>query len=371
MALNPLFVQDTLPTTSQAAIREFNDRYLAAIGASKPTGWADTLGELVPTDSPMVTYPISQLRTLYKKTEGESRFKTLLEKSFDVKTQEFDDGYEARVMDLLTKVFAYRQWNQAPSRLVLAEEQHRHLQIAQILDGSGTRGGAVGSSNDPGGVSRTCVDGVNFFSASHPANMVDSTVASPVTGATTWSNYQSSAKNVLGSLASGTTGPFSTDLLQKEVTSMKTGVLDENGLVLGANPDTIIVPLDYEEPLINMLANNMLFTVQASGTTPFNPAAAAIDNVYKGRFNVVGVREFTTASGSTADWYLVDSKLAKMAAPWLSMRQTVSQSLALRVFDESSDYFKNTGNIKMSSHIWYGFSLVLPHAIRRIVGPTR
>ena len=271
------------------------------------------------------------------------------------------------------KVFAYRQWQMAPSRLVLAEETHRHLQVAQMIDGSGNRGGAVGSANDPGAVSRTCVDGVNFFSASHPANLVDSSVASPVTGATTWSNYQSSAKNVLGSQASGATGTFLLDNLQAEVTSMKTGVLDENGLVYGADPDTILVPLDYEEPLKNALANSRIlnFVADAGGSSNAM-AGAALDQIYKGRFNVVGCKEFTTKTGSTADWYLVDSKMVKAGvAPWVSLRMTVPQSLALRVYDESTDYHKDTGNIKMSSHIWYGFGVALPHAIRRIVGPTR
>lgn len=371
MPLNPLFSFDQLPTTSAAAIREFNDRYLAAVGAAQPNGWADTYGELVPTDRPEMTFPVSQLRTLYRRSEGESRFKKLRETSFEIKTEEFDDGYEARLQDLFLKVFAYRNWQRAPERLVLAEEQHRHLQVAIMLDGSGSRGGVVGSANDPGGVSRKCVDGANFFSTTHPANMTDAAVASPVTGATTWSNYQGTAKNILGSLATGTVGTYQTDLLQGEVTSMQTSVLDENGLLLGANPDTILVPMDYLEPVTNMLANSRLLastTVNSAQAV----AAAAIDNVYKGRFTVIGCKEFTVASGSTADWYLIDSKMLKAGImPWVSLRQTVPQSLALRIFDESSDYFKDTGNIKMSSHIWTGFGLALPHAIRRVVGPTR
>lgn len=372
MLLNPLFSFDQLPTTSAAAIREFNDRYLAAVGASKPTGWADTLGELVPTDRPMETFPVSQLRTLYRRTEGESRFKKLREKSFDVKTEEFDDGYEARLMDLFLQTFAYRNWQRAPERLVNAEEQHRHLQVALILDGSGDRSGAVGSANDPGGLGRSCVDGAtHFFATDHPANMTDKSVVSPVTGLATWSNYQSSAKNVLGSSATGNTGTFSLDNLQAEVIAMQTGVLDENGLLLGARPDTILVPMDYEEPLTNMLASDRILASITDGTS-HDVAAAAVNNFYKGKFNVVGVKEFTTKTGSTADWYLVDSKMLKDGIePWVSLRQTVPQSLALRVFDESSDFFKNTGNIKMSSHIWYGFALALPHAIRRIKGPTR
>ena len=371
MPLNPLYSFDTLPTTSAAAIREFNDRYLAAVGASKPNGWADTLGELVPTDRPMVTFPASQLRTLYRRSEGESRFKKLREVSIDVKTQEFDDGYEARLMDLFLQVFAYKNWQRAPERLVLAEEQHRHLQIATIIDGTGTRGGAVGSSNDPGGTSRLCLDGQNMFSTTHPANMTDSSVASPVTGATTWSNYQSSAKNILGSVAVKNTGVFLIDNLQAEVINMQTGVLDENGLMLGADPDTIIVPADLYEATKNGLMNERLFQLTTNATSN-DVAAAAVENVYKGRFNVISAKEFTTVSGSTADWYLVDSKLLKAGVtPWVSLRQTVPQSLALRVFDEATDYFKNTGNIKMSSHIWYGFSVMLPHAIRKVTGYTR
>ena len=58
MALNPLYTQDTLPTTSQAAIREFNDRYIAAIGASKPTGWALEMGEMILLDKFRPMYQI-------------------------------------------------------------------------------------------------------------------------------------------------------------------------------------------------------------------------------------------------------------------------------------------------------------------------
>ena len=370
--LPPMFVQDGLPATSQAAIREFNDRYLAAIGAAKPTGWADVLGDMIPTDRPEVTFPMSQLRTFYQKSTGENRTKKLIEKSFDVKTQEFDDGYEAKKMDLMLKVFAYRRWLEAPSRLVRAEEQHRHVQIAAILDGTGNRGGAVNSANDPGGVGRACVDGTNFFGSTHPANLTDPTVASPITGATTWSNYQSVATNVLGSQAVKNTGVFMIDNLMKEVMNMQLQVLDENGFLFGANPDTLVVPQDYYEPVLNMLANARMFQLVTNGTSN-DVAAAALENIYKGRFNVVPAKEFTTVTGSTADWYLIDSKMIRGEgiSPWLCLRQTVDQSLALRVYDESTDYFRDTGNLKLSSHIWYGFSLVLPHAIRRIVGPTR
>lgn len=350
MPLNPLYSIEQLPTTSQAAIREFSDRYLAAVGAAQPTGWADKLGELVPTDSPFLTFPVSQLRTLYQRTEGESRFKKLREKSFDVKTEEFDDGYEAKLKDLFNKVFAYRNWQRAPERLITAEEQFRHTAVAALLTaGTGVK----------------CVDGSNFFASDHPVNMTDPNVAG------TWSNYQSSARNILGSSATANGGTASLDYLQAEVIAMQTSVPDENGQLLGVDPDTILVPSDYYEPAKNMLARERVLEFITNGTS-HDVAAAATDNFYKGRFNIVPVKEFSIASGTTADWYLVDSKmLAKGVTPWVIARETVPQSLALRVYDEASDYFKDTGNIKMSSHIWYGLALALPHAIRRVKGPTR
>lgn len=327
MALNPLYSYDQLPTTDQAAIREFNDRYLAAIGASTPTGWADTLGELVPTSAPLVTFPVSQLRTKYRRTEGEDKFKKLRAASFDVKTEEFDDGYEAKLKDLFNQLFAYRRWQEAPSRLVLAEEQFRHDSVAALVE--------LGSST-------LCVDGQNFFSATHPCNIGDATVGAA------WSNLQSTPKDVV-----------SITNIESEVTAMK-GVKDENGNKLGVMPDTIIVPTEKSESLKNLLAQGLILGALSSATSN-----GGVSNAYQGRFNIIEAKELTDVN----DWYLVDSKLVAAGfAPWVALRETVPASLSLRQFDESSDYFKNTGNIKMSSHIWYGFGLAMPHAIRKVVG---
>jgi hypothetical protein len=291
------------------------------------------------------------------RTEGEQKFKKLGEASISIKSEEFDDGYQARLLDILKKVYAYRQWQMAPARLVIAEEQFRHTTVANLL---------VNALS--GGTSPLCVDGLSLFNSAHLANITDGSITS------TWSNYQSTATNILGSLAN-TSGPITgvaqIDYLQQEVTNMQTQVLDENGLIMGVDPDTILVPYDYYEPVKNMLAKNFLLQVTASATTPFSPAAGATDNIYKGRFNVVPVRELSVATGQTADWYLIDSKLIGELPPWISMKMSVASSLALRVFDETSDFFKNTSDIKLSAHIWYGFGTMFPHACRRVKGVTR
>jgi phage major head subunit gpT-like protein len=282
-------------------------------------------------------------------------------------------------MQLLLEVFAYRNWQRAPERIVLAEEQFRHTNMAAVLDGSGTRSvTSTGPTNTAGGLGTLCVDGQAFFSATHPVNMTDSTVtfspqySAPGSPITQWSNYQSTATNVLGSTVTGNSGgAFNLDNLVQEVVNMQTAVPDENGILLGVDPDTILVPQDYYEPLKNGLMNDRLAQLVTNATSN-DVAIGVIDNLYKGRFKIEPVKEFTLANTSTADWYLVDSKLAKRAeAPWVIAKQNVAQSLALRMYDESTDFFRDTGHIKVSAHIWYGFALALPHGIRRIKGPTR
>jgi hypothetical protein len=318
--MNPLYTIEQLPTTSAAAIREFDDRYIAALAASKPEGWVDKLGALVPTNAPMVTFPVSQLRTKYQRTQGEGRAKTLGEKSFDVKSEEFDDGYEARLLDLFTQTFAYRNWQLAPARLVNAEEQFRHSQIAALIEL---------------GTTTLCVDGKNFFAIDHPANMFD-----PSAGVN--SNYQATPKDVVD-----------VNNIMDEVTAMK-DMKDENGTRLGAMPDTILVGSPKAEPLKALLKQAMI----ADG-------AVSVSNPYMNGFTVIEIKEFADIN----DWYLVDSKLAgEGLSPWISLRQTVPSALALRIFDESSDRFKSTGRLRIESHIWYGFALGLPHAIRKVVG---
>jgi hypothetical protein len=88
-------------------------------------------------------------------------------------------------------------------------------------------------------------------------------------------------------------------------------------------------------------------------------------NPYVGKFTVVHAPELTDAN----DWYLVDSKLLSQGLPpWIALRYAAPDSLGLREYDESTDFFKDTGRIKVSSHIWWGFCLAFPHAIRKVPG---
>jgi hypothetical protein len=322
-----LYEYDKLPTTSGLALVEFSDRYLAAQGVALPPGWVDQYGDTQPIGSPKATFPISQLSGRYQETKGDSRTKSMLETSFDVKVIEFDMGYEAKLLDLFQNVYAYRKWNEAAGRFTVAEANHRADAIVTLLEA---------------GESTACWDGVNFFATNHPACFGDS-------AAGTFSNYQASTKD-----------PNSIPNIIAELTAMR-GVKDENGKKLGVDPDTILLPTEKFELVRSLLLQQQVSV--ASGTGSPGGGTGSMSNPLAG-LNAVHVPQLTDAN----DWYLVDSKLTSTLPPWASLRFSPGSALELRQWDESSDFFKNTGKIKVSSHIWYGFALVFPHAIRKIAG---
>lgn len=311
-----LFTKDTLPTTSEEAIRRFDDRYNAIIAAAAPSSWAERF--VADVDAPRTTFPLSSFTSGFRETKEESgRFRGMSEKTFDVSVVEFDDGYEAKVFDLITNVFAFQRWMEVPNAFLVAEARHHATQLATLLEA---------------GTSTACkFDDVNFFSASHLSNPADS-------GSTTWSNYQSVA--AAPSLAN----------IQTEMTAMR-AVRDVNAKKLGVEPDEIWLPTEKFQSVSDLLNQAFL----ASGES----------NYMAGKLRAVHVPELTDVN----DWYLVDSKLLSAYTPMIAARYTALDSrLGLRFLDENSDFFKKTGKINASKHIWAGYGMLFPHAIRRVVG---
>lgn len=311
-----LYTNELLPTSSEEAIRQFNEKYLMTLSAAPPPTWSTAF--VSQAAAPRVTYPMSFMSTKFVETKEQSgRFKGLDEKVFDLKVSEFDAGYEAKLIDLLTNVFAYRNWSAIPQRFVLAEQKHMAKQLATLLE-SGT------STKSP-------FDDVNFFSASHKAN--------PFQSVGTWSNYQATPAD-----------PTDLSKIQAEMTAMR-GVLDENGDKLGVEPNQIWLPTEKFQAVSDKLNQAFL----ANGES----------NYMAGKLQVVHVPELTDAN----DWYLVDTNLIGQGFdPMIGSTFRPSDTLGLRTYDETSDFFKDTSKIKVSAHIWTGVALVFPHAIRRVTG---
>lgn len=318
-----LFTVEQLPTTSQEAVREFDDRYIAAQGTYSPKKWFDVMGVLAPTNTPHTTFPINQIGLAYQATKGESRFKQALEKFIDIKSVEFDEGIEAKLLDLYTQVFAWKRWQQGPGLLVVAEERFRGKQVATLIEA---------------GESTLCYDGKNFFDDDHPINPGDSSVG-------TYDNLDIAGLDVV-SVAN----------IESQITQFRLNCKDENGEKIDFDRVAIGVPTAKYEPLKNLLKKEQVASAAgtASETNPYGD----------GSIEVVHMPQLTDAN----DWYLSAPELTQMVPPWLNLKLSVPSSLAQRVFDESSDFFLKTGKIRVSSHIWYGLGFAFPQAFRKVRG---
>lgn len=316
-----LFTHQTLPATSEEAIREFDEKYLAAITAAAPPAWAAPF--IYPVGAPRTTFPISLMSTKYNETkEASSRFKTMAEKDFDLTVVEFDAGYEAKLLDILTNTFAYRNWGRAPSMLADGEVKHVAKSLVTLLED--------GAQTSPW-------DGLTFFNASHRSNPKEVIVENQGRK-NTFSNYQSVA--AAPTLAN----------IQTEMTAMR-DVRDTNGDKLGVEPVELWLPTEKFQSTSDLLSQALI----ANGES----------NPLLGKIKPVHIPDLTDPN----DWYLVDTtQFSKGVEPFVAANYRDVGSLGLRTWDENSDFFKDTSKLKVSSHIWWGFALVFPHAIRKIVG---
>ncbi len=318
-----LFTNQTLPATSEEAIRQFDEKYLTAITVAAPPAWAAPFINTV--GAPRVTFPISLFSTKYNETkEQASRFKTMAEKAFDLTVVEYDAGYEAKLLDILTNTFAYRNWGRAPAALVDGEQKHVAKNLIALLEDT--------AQTSPW-------DGVTFFHAtlhrSNPAEVIVETQG---------------RKNTFGNLQSTPAAPETLANIQAEMTAMR-DVRDTNGDKLGIEPNEIWLPTEKFQLVSDKLSQALI--------------NGGDSNPLIGKIKPVHVPELTDVN----DWYLVDTtQFAKGVDPMIAANYRDVGSLGLRQWDESSDFFKDTGKLKMSAHVWYGFKLVFPHAIRKVVG---
>jgi hypothetical protein len=323
--LNPA---TTLPISSQDALEIFDERYNAEQMLAQPNTWVEELGEVHSTPALTTRYPMSVLALKYAETiASEGRFKTIGEKECELTVAEYDDGVEIELLKVLTNTFSAKRWADAPAAMVQAEAIFKIRLISAALEAN----------------TATCGwDDLALFHDSHLANPKDASVG-------TFDNYQATTKAV-NDLA----------VLEAELTLMA-AVKDVNGDRLGVNGTILGVPVEKFRLLGNLLKQD--FVPTAAGT-------ATMRNPYNdGSLTVVRMDQLTDPD----DWYIFDANLiAKGVVPWtvakLALQGPGFDSLSLRRFDETSDHFKKTGKIAVSSHVYYGSKFLFPHAIRKIKG---
>lgn len=320
-----LEIIDTLPATTQDAITVFNERYVAAAMRATAPGWVDKFGDVIPLDSPATVLPLSFISSKYVQARDKAGGPLArgAEKGVNMNVAEFTAGTEAPWLDLKTKSFAYAEWLKMPAIWQEEERQFRAEKVGELL-------------NTGSGIGSVCGwDDLAFFHDSHLRNPKDA-------GVGTFDNLQATAKTCLD-----------VDNLAAEMALQQQNSFDVSGRYVDTKADTVATGLTKALILELYLAKTLI--ANTAGT-------AGISNTVK--LSVEPIPQLSDAD----DWILIDSKRAARMPGWISGKYDAGAPFGLRIFDESSDFFKETSRLKTTSHIHYAFTLMYPHAFRLVRG---
>lgn len=314
------YVNEQLPSTAQDYIRRFDERWIGQQQIdAQDSEWMSLLVEEVPLDTPVVRFPLTSWSIRYVETRADNRDQDFTDRFFDLKVVEFDAGVEEQLMRLNQYPHLRRQWDEAPARFKSEEREHAAENLAALLE-----------SNPAPAVVAESVDGVALFSTAHPT-----------ASGTTWSNYNA-------------TGGAVTDLANIQTEAVAFKPRGPDGRLLRAKADFIMVPSGLAIPLANLMGQALIATAAGTATqsNPYFQGMKIVENPY-----------LTDAN----DWYIGSTALLQRGyKPLIGATFDAGPDLGLRRFDESSDHFKSTGRIKVSSHIYKGFGVAFGQALRKV-----
>lgn len=324
--------------TSQRALEEFRIEHMGAL-ASQPKVWAEDIGEVLPGGSLKDTYPIDFAVSKYRKKVGASApARTSNVKELSVSKELYHEAEECELIRLVRGDFAYlKSWQNKAQRMARARVFLRNHLIATLLEANGT----------------WSPDGVAFFATTHKVDPFNA--SRTFRGAATWANLQD-----------GTAAPLDADSLTAEKNLFLYSTPGPDGEELGFEADGVLYPTILNETVRNMLTVQDLILSGVLAGDGDGTMGQVRNPHYQSGLAQTRAPELTGTAVS-ADWYLYS--LAAIQAglvPWI-LSEDASEEI--RIWDESSDFYKNgTGFIKYESLIYIAGLLVYPHGIRKIQG---
>lgn len=211
--------------------------------------------------------------------------------------------------------------------LAKSTKKHPDIRTAQVLQA---------------GLSTACFDGQNFFATAHPTFILP-----PASGAATYSNR------------------FDTAPLDAEgvntVRSAMASYIGENGYPLGILPNLLIVPPQLEKAA-RVVAQSTTYAMPAvpGGTLPGTTAMATVDNVMRGWFDVMVIREL---ANQPTVWYMADTT---QAVKPLVFQPRIAAEIIARFNPQDPAVF-NLDKYTWGVRARYEVSYTLPYLIARCV----
>lgn len=281
--------------------------------------WARSLGLNLTTDAaPTKTkFPIPVHAAGYKKFEGDVRYRSLFEKSFDLTPETWQDG----VSELASIIEApdFIGWAMQPEAMGAQARALPNQILATLLEANAVHP----------------LDGLTFFNASHPVNVLDSSLS-------TFANTFTGA----GTAASITA-------LETAKTNMRK-VKAANGQPAGFRLTHVMCHPDKEETWRGLLERDLI--IESNGANNFG----TVRNRHQNTVQLVVCDTLTVS----AQWYAISTNKPG-AYPWVVMEQATPET---NILDRNSFLYQSQLKLGINSILRANAGLALPHVVHRYVG---
>jgi|GEM_PF-1618581 len=348
LASTPVQPIEEFGASSQIALQSWRLEYNTVL-ASTPAAWAEQIGQMLADGSMKTTFPISYDATQYTEVTAPGAAATQ-PLSFDitVNQRQFFVAKQVELRRLNKGDFAYVQrWAQTAAEVARARVFLRNALVTALLE-AGTSG-YWGSSS----LLATGIDGQPFFSATHKNNPVDP--SKKLRGVATFSNYQASATPI-----------GAANLTAEKAYAAQVAAPD--GRELGITFDGILYPSMMEQTVKNLLTvQDLILDAKASLNSVSNAMGGGVRNPHlNSGMEMTRAMDLAGTSSTASDYYLYSREaIARGLVPWVIAEDPTEE---LRLWDESSDFYKDSGMIKVQSHVFLNAALLYPHGIRFIKG---
>lgn len=320
-----------LTRDAQLALTEFSDAFLASLAVADPAdNWAIRLGYEHKSMSLATRFPIPMSAPGFVERTGDDRLRSLYERTLGVIPKSWVDGVQ--ILKEVLQAPDFLGWGEEPSRIAVEAARHPNSIVAAMLEANPLTD--VYREENEGGATLSTLH--LFEAANHLINPVEPDLGN------------------FGNITAVSGGSINASLIKTLKAKFRKRV-GLNGKPMGLRFDTLIVPAAREEEALDFFQSDNLILAVLNGATPVG--GVPTNNRHKGTVTVVVADELTDED----KLYALDSRSPNKS--WVVQSMGTPEEIT---FDESSDFYKNTGKLAKKFILRAGVSAALPHAIELV-----